>query len=427
MTMYLVGFFVFMFVLAGIAAFLSAAETSITAASKVKLHTMAKSGNKKAQMVKILQENLGLSLSTILLVNTLCLAFVNSFVGDISADYLGKDALFFVPIMMGLFIAVYAETLPKIIAVNSPERVLMLVIRPLWLLFKIFKPVTIFINYFARAHLKIFGYTPRIQDEFAALEELRGAIDMHFADQQDSRDERAMLRGILELRTVDVNEIMVHRKNVTMINGADSLTSIVDQVLNSPFTRLPIWEGNPDNIIGIIHAKALLRAVQAHKGDLDELDIKMIITSPWFIIETTDLIDQLRAFKSRREHFAIVIDEYGSFEGIVTLEDILEEIVGDITDEHDVAVRGIRPQEDGAFVIDGTVTIRDVNRQLDWELPDEEASTIAGLLLYKIRLIPEVGQVFRIYGYRFEVLRKHRNQITLLRVMKELDGGNVKL
>ena len=423
MTLFLFGFIFFVVLLIGIAGFLSAAETSVTAASKFKLHSMAKTGNKKAQMVKVLQENLGLSLSTILLGNTLCLAFANAFAGEISADYLGKDALIFVPIVVTFFVTVYAETLPKIIAVNSPERVLMLVIRPLWVLFRIFKPLTISINYFARAHLKLFGYKPKIQDEFAALEELRGAIDIHFADQQDSRDERAMLRGILELRSVDVNEIMVHRKNVTMIDVADSPTSIVEQVLNSPFTRLPVWEGNPDNIIGIIHAKALLRAVNAHQGHVDELDIKTTLTAPWFIIETTDLIDQLRAFKSRREHFSIVVDEYGSFEGIVTLEDILEEIVGDITDEHDVAVRGIRPMDDGAYIIDGSVTIRDVNRQLDWELPDEEASTIAGLLLYEIRLIPEVGQVFKLKGYRFEVLRKHRNQITLLKVSKEPGRG----
>lgn len=416
MAFYLASFFLFILLLIVVASLLSAAETSITAASKAKLHTLAKSGNKKAKMVQMLQENVGLSLSTILLGNTLCLAFVNAFVGDISADYLGKDALMYVPIIVSFFIAVYAETLPKIIAVNSPEKVLMLVIRPIWVLFTLFKPLTISINYFARAHLKFFGYKPKIEDEFAALEELRGAIDIHFADQKDSRDERAMLRGILELRTVDVDEIMIHRKNVTMIDGTGSPSTIVEQVLNSPFTRLPVWEGDPDNIIGIIHAKALLRAVNAHQGHIDELEIKSLLTPPWFILETTDLIDQLRAFRARREHFAIVVDEYGSFEGIVTLEDILEEIVGDITDEHDVAVKGIRPQSDNTYIVDGTVTIRDINRQLDWDLPDEEASTIAGLLIYEAKLIPESGQIFKIHGYRFEVLRRQRNQITLIRL-----------
>lgn len=416
MSIFLVIVFFVVIFLAAIAGILSSAETSMTASSKVKLHVLAKGGNRKAELAQLLQQNMGLSLSTILLCNMLCIAFVNATVTDITTDYLGKDALIFMPIITSLFLVVYAETLPKIIAVNNPEKILLFVIRPIWIVYKIFKPITLAINYLARAHLKLFNYKTSIQDDFAGLEELRGAIDLHFSANKELIDERIMLRSILELRFVDVDEIMIHRKNVTMIDADDSPSLIVEQVLASPFTRIPVWQGNPDNIIGVIHAKALLRAVQAHKGELDELDINSLLSEPWFIIETRDLIGQLQAFRTRREHMAIVIDEYGSFKGIVTLEDILEEIVGDITDEHDVAVRGIRPQEDGTFIIDGTVTIRDVNRQLDWNLPDEQAATMAGLLVYQIRMIPEVGQIFNINGYRFEVMRRHRNQITLLKV-----------
>jgi Mg2+/Co2+ transporter CorB len=225
-----------------------------------------------------------------------------------------------------------------------------------------------------------------------------------------------MLKSILDLGSVQVSEIMIHRKNVTMIDASESPASIVEQVLASPFTRLPLWKGDPDNIIGVINAKALLRAVQSHAGNINDLDIESIATKPWFVPDSTDLLEQLQAFRSRREHFAIVVDEYGSLMGIVTLEDILEEIVGDISDEHDIAVRGVRPQADGSYVVDGSVTIRDLNRQFEWELPDEEASTIAGLVLYEIRQIPEVGQVFMLYGFRFEILRRHRNQIALLRI-----------
>lgn len=400
-----------------LASLLSSAETSVTAVSKAKLHSMAKKGDSKAKLVLELQKNVGLSLSTILLFNTLCLTIVNNNIGDITADIFGKEAIIFVSIIMTAVITVYAETLPKIIAVNSPEKVLMLLIRPLWLVYSIFRPITLAINNFARAHLKLFGIKSNADDEYAALEELRGAIDMHFAETtHDADNERAMLKSILDLREVSVEEIMTHRKNVTMINIDDKPSEIVKQVLESPFTRVPLYKDNHDNIVGVIHAKALLRAVNSHKGSLDKLDIKSIATAPWFIPETADLIDQLQAFKARREHFAVVVDEYGVFNGIVTLEDILEEIVGDITDEHDIAVKGIRPQDDGSYVIDGTVTIRDVNRQLDWELPDEEAATIAGLVLYEVRLIPEVGQSFNIRGYHFEIMRRHRNQITLLKV-----------
>jgi Mg2+/Co2+ transporter CorB len=209
---------------------------------------------------------------------------------------------------------------------------------------------------------------------------------------------------------------MVHRKNVTMIDADDSAATIVEQMLACPFTRVPLFKGDPDNVIGVINAKALLRAVQAQRGQMDKLDIIAIASPPWFVPESTDLLEQLQAFRHRREHFSLVVDEYGSIMGIVTLEDILEEIVGEISDEYDVTVRGVRAQEDGSYIVDGNVTIRDLNRQFEWDLPDEDAATIAGLVLYEVRLIPEVGQTFMLADFRFEILRRHRNQITLLRI-----------
>lgn len=399
------------------AAILSASETAVTAASRAKLYQMFKSSNKKkTTLTRELTENVGLSLSAILLCNTLIITFTTSAVTDILTDSFGREGVIYAPLITSALLVIYAETLPKIIAVNQPERVLISFIWPIWIIFKIFKPITLAINHIARWHLGLLGVKSKGNEEFAALEELRGAIDMHFNTSKGGVNERAMLKSILDLRSVHVEEIMVHRKSVTMIDANDSPGQIVEQVLASPFTRVPLWKDNPDNIIGIIHTKALLRAVQAYQGNWDEFDINNVAIKPWFIPENTDLLDQLQAFRNRREHFAIVVDEYGVFMGIVTLEDILEEIVGDITDEHDVAVRGVRPQEDGSYIIDGTVTIRDINRQLDWNLPDEDASTIAGLLLYQVRMIPEVGQSFMINNYRFEVLRRHRNQITLVRV-----------
>jgi Mg2+/Co2+ transporter CorB len=397
-------------------AFLSASETSVTAASKAKLHQKAKSGNTKALWARELQQHMGLALSAILLCNTFFITFATSAVTDILTDLVGKEGVIYAPIITSALIVVYVETLPKIIAVNSPDKVLLSIVRPIYLIYRFFKPITEAVNVFARAHLALFGVkTKGGEHEYASVEELRGIIDMHKGP-GDAIHERAMLKSILDLGTVHVEEIMIHRKNVTMIDADDSPSSIVEQVLESPFTRIPLFKDDSDNIIGIINAKALLRAVRAHKGDISELNISEIVAKPWFIPENTDLLDQLHAFRNRREHFAVVVDEYGSFKGIVTLEDILEEIVGDITDEHDVAIRGIRPQDDGSFIVDGTVTIRDINRQLEWDLPDEDASTIAGLVLYQIRMIPDVGQVFTFDGYRFEIMRRHRNQITLLKI-----------
>ena len=211
---------------------------------------------------------------------------------------------------------------------------------------------------------------------------------------------------------------MVHRKTIVMINADDPPEEIVAQVLASQYTRLPLWRGNVDNIVGVIHAKELLRALQEYPLGAKELDIPALAAQPWFVPEKTRLLDQLNAFRGRHEHFALVIDEYGSLMGVVTLEDILEEIVGDIADEHDVSVQDLRRQPDGSFIVDGNFTIRDLNRKLEWNLPDEEAATVAGLILHESRRIPEVGQAFLFYGVRFEVLRRQRHQITSIKVAR---------
>jgi Mg2+/Co2+ transporter CorB len=247
-------------------------------------------------------------------------------------------------------------------------------------------------------------------------EELRGAIDLHEGPDPDIRQERQMLRSILDLDDVEVEEIMVHRRNVTLIDVADPPGEIVEQALASPYTRIPLFRDDPDNIVGVLHAKALLRDLHAHEDRVEEIGILQLAAKPWFIPETTTLLDQLQAFRTRREHFAIVVDEYGAVMGVVTLEDILEEIVGSIEDEHDIAVSGVRRQPDGSYIIPGTATLRDLNRELEWNLPDDNAVTIAGLVLHEARRIPESGQVFAFYGFRFEILRRQRNQISSVRV-----------
>jgi Mg2+/Co2+ transporter CorB len=249
----------------------------------------------------------------------------------------------------------------------------------------------------------------------SSMMELKGAIEVH-AGEEGVKEERRMLRSILELADVEVGQVMTHRRNAITIDAGQTPSAILDLVVNSPYTRLPLWKDDPDNIVGIIHAKDMLRAVRSLNSELDKLDVVELASPPWFIPDSTTLQEQLQAFRQRREHFALVVDEYGSLMGVVTLEDILEEIVGDIADEHDVAVAGVRPQSDGTYIIDGSVPIRDLNREFEWRLPDDEAATIAGLILHEARQIPEVGQIFRFYGFRFEIARRQRNQITGLRV-----------
>jgi Mg2+/Co2+ transporter CorB len=236
-----------------------------------------------------------------------------------------------------------------------------------------------------------------------------------------------MLRSVLDLADVAVSDIMVHRRQVVAIDADQPPGAILEQALSSPHTRIPLWRGTPDNVVGVLHAKALLSALRANGGDPAAIDIAQIAARPWFIPDSTSLLDQLEAFRRRREHFALVVDEYGGLMGVVTLEDILEEIVGDIDEKHEFRVPGVRPQTDGSFVVDGSVTIRDINRQFDWRLPDADAATIAGLVLHEARRIPEVGQVFLFHGLRFEILRRKRNQVATLRIGVIADAAAQKV
>jgi len=399
------------------AAFFSACETAITASSKAKFHQLAKEGNKRAAIIKGLQHKLGLVISVLLTCNTMINSAGVSLAAGLMISLVGQEGIAYASLIMGSLILIYAEVMPKMLALHNPERLLLSAAPFLNLMFKLFRPLNNVINILAKSTLSLFGVRTSSQSaDHASLDELKGVIDLHKGPGQDVPQERAMLKSILDLGSVQVGEIMVHRKNVTMVNADESLSVIVDQVLSCPFTRLPLWKGDPDNIIGIINAKALLRVVRSHPGNIDELNIKSISSKPWFVPESTDLLDQLQAFRQRREHFALVVDEYGVLLGIVTLEDILEEIVGDIADEHDITVRGVRPQADGSYIIDGGVTIRDLNRQFDWNLPHEPAATVAGLLLYQVRMIPKIGQIFIFNGFRFEILKRQRNQITLVKI-----------
>jgi len=272
------------------------------------------------------------------------------------------------------------------------------------------------VNWLVRGVLRLFGADPTRVGLADYVDELRGAIELHRGSEAEVAQERQMLRSILDLGDVYVSEIMTHRRSVEAIDIELTPREVVAAMLNSPHTRMPLCQGGLENIIGVLHAKDVLRALQAAGGDPNRLDIRRIAARPWFIPDTTSLLDQLHAFRTRREHFAIVVDEYGDLKGVVTLEDILEEIVGDIVDEHDLPVAGVRPQANGSFLIDGTVTIRDLNRRFEWRLPDDAASTVAGLVLHEARHLPDVGQAFTFHGFRFEILRRQRNQITAVRL-----------
>ena len=401
-----------------LSAFFSGSETALTAASQARLHQLSLRGNRRAGTVLRLRRRNDTLIGTILIGNNITNIAASALATSVLISLFDDAGVAYSMIGMTILVVIFAEVLPKTFAINNADRSALAVGPAIRVFVWLFQPLSIAIRFIVNVLLKIIGVkglTSFAQHE--REEELRGLIELHTGPGPDVSEERAMLRSILDLGEVTVEEIMTHRRNVSMINADLPLEEILDELLESSFTRLPLYRGDPDEIIGILHGKALLRAIRGFPGEnMSELDIVEVANEPWFIPESSNLLDQLQAFRARKEHFAVVVDEYGTLQGVVTLEDILEEIVGNIDDENDVAVSGVRPQPDGSFLINGSVTLRDLNRDFEWSLPDEDASTIAGLILHEARIIPNVGQEFIFYGFRFRILRKHRNQVTQLRV-----------
>jgi CBS domain containing-hemolysin-like protein len=311
---------------------------------------------------------------------------------------------------------VVGEQVPKTLAIREAETVSLWIAWPLHISFLIFYPLNWLLNNASRSILRLLGVREASHQEVLTYDEIEGLVDVSAEHGNVPKHHAEFIHNVFRFGELEVADIMVHRTNMRLLNGGDTAEHIIAEALASPYTRLPVWEGEPENIVGVIHVKDLLRAIQAAGGDTSKIDVRTIATVPWFVPDTTTLNDQLNAFLKRKSHFALVVDEYGEVQGLITLEDIIEEIIGDIADEHDVEISGVRPQPDGSVNVDGSVAVRDINRAMDWSLPDEEATTVAGLVIHEARIIPEPGQAFVFHGFRFQVLRKNRNRITALRI-----------
>jgi Mg2+/Co2+ transporter CorB len=397
--------------------FFSGSETALTASSRARMHALAQGGDRDAALVNHLLERRERLIGGILIGNNLVNTAAASLTTGVLLTLFGDAGIVYATVVVSILIIIFSEVLPKTLAINYPDRVALAVVRPLSVVVALFGPVTLAIEKVVGLILLLFGIRlGQTQNVLSASEELRGQVDLMHKEGGVAKVERDMLGGLLDLRELTVEDVMVHRTKMRSINADLSPEEIVREVLASPYTRLPLWREKHENIVGVLHAKDLLRALDAVGGDPNRLAIEAIALDTWFVPDTTSLGDQLKAFLNRKTHFALVVDEYGEVQGLVTLEDILEEIVGDIRDEHDVAVQGVRPQADGSVNVDGSVPIRDLNRAMDWRLPDEEATTIAGLVIHEARMIPDAGQAFTFHGFRFQVLRKARNRITALKI-----------
>ncbi|WP_127144134.1 HlyC/CorC family transporter [Pelagibacterium montanilacus] len=402
--------------LLGVSFFFSGSETALTAASRARMHHLAKSGNKRAGLVEKLTIERERLIGAILLGNNVVNILASTLAASVLIQIFGEAGIVYATIAMTAAVVVFSEVLPKTLALMRPDAFAMVVAPAIRMIVFLFAPITGTVQMIVNTILKGFGLDADKASAVSGHEELRGTVDFLHAEGEVFKHDRDMLGGILDLHELEVSDVMVHRTRMLALDADMPTADLVSAVLESPYTRVPLYRERQDNIVGIVHAKDLLRALMKVGGDPEKVNVTKIAFKPWFVPDTTSVQAQLNAFLKRKLHFALVVDEYGEVQGLITLEDILEEIVGDIADEHDTVMQGLTKQADGSYVIDGQLPIRDLNRALDWNLPDEEANTIAGLVIQEAKLIPEQGAQFTFHNLRFKVLRKTHNRITQLRV-----------
>ncbi len=413
LTLYALG----VFSLVAISGFFSAGETALTAASKGRMAMLAKEGVKGAKLVNQLRRNKDRFIGAMLLGNNLMNVLSSALATSILLNVFGPAGIAYATAIMTITVLIFAEVLPKTYALQHADSLAMRLAPFVKVSVLILSPLTDIVSAIARFVLRLFGVNDRKQSLSERTEELRGAIELHKAPIDSVGVQRAMLKSILDLGDVDVEEVMTHRSNMVMIDADAPISDILRHVFKSSYSRFPVYRDSNENIIGTVHIKALMEAWSNAPSGAEHIDIEGLVVPPWFVPETTTLFDQLQAFRDKQAHMAIVVDEYAALLGLITMEDILEEIVGDIVDEKEFHVPGVQTQPNGSYIMSGDVTIRDLNREFDWDLPDhEDYATIAGLIIHEAKIVPNIGQIFTFFGFRFKILKRQRNQITQVRV-----------
>ncbi|MGF1560846.1 MAG: HlyC/CorC family transporter [Geminicoccaceae bacterium] len=404
-----------------ISAITSGSETAMTGASRERLHLLAKEGNRRATIVEQLLESKERLIGALLIGNNAVNILASALTAVVVERFAGPYASIVTAVILTPIVVTFSEVLPKTYAIRHPETMSMAIAPVLRVVVAILTPFAAAVQMLVNFFLFLFRVPPANTLD-TSLESLRGAIALGAKEGGVNKQARDMLGGVLDLSAVEVGEIMTHRRNMATLDADLPVRELVELALASPHTRLPVWRGDSDSIIGVLHIKDLMAAVRKAGDDLASVNVDDLCSPPWFVPDTTPLSQQLLAFRQKRSHLALVVDEYGALLGLVTLEDILEEIVGDIADEKDIVVAGVNLQPDNTVLVEGSVTLRDLNRQFDWNLPDDDAATIAGLVIHEAQRIPKVGQQFSFHGFTFEIMRRQRNRITLLRITPPLQA-----
>ena len=402
-------------------AFFSGSETALTAVSRGRMHQLEKDGSRAAAKVNRLVANRERLIGAMLLGNTFINILASSLATSLLETHFGPRAVAVSTALMTITILILVEVLPKTLAIARTDSMALTLATPLLWVVAVLAPIVASVQWLVWRLLFLFGVRPEQSEEVtteAAHEEIRGSVALHHQEGSVEREHRNMIGGILDLRELQVADVALHRTNMISVDIDLPPAEILAAVTEAHHTRVPLWRNEPENIVGVLHTKHLAQALLEHKGDVSAIDIAGMTIPPWFVPDTTTLEEQLEAFRERRSHFALVVDEYGALMGLVTLEDILWEIFGELPDEHQAEGRpDVRKRPDGSYLVDGTMPVRDLNRELDWDLPDDGATTIAGLVIQESGTIPDVGQRFAFFGFKFEVLRRQRNQLTALRIV----------
>jgi Mg2+/Co2+ transporter CorB len=409
----------FIAVLLVFSAFLSGSETALTAVSRARMHQLEKEGSRAAQNVNALLSDREDMIGAILLGNTFINILASSLATTLLVARFGNRSVAITTVVMTFVVLVFAEVLPKTLAIARTDRFALVVARSLRVIVWILAPIVDTVQFIVWRVLGAVGIREEAHPApmLPPHEEIRGTVELHHKEGTVEREHRDMIGGILDLQELQVGDVMVHRKNMAALDASEPTAELFESLMGAKHSRVPVWRDTPDNIVGILQTKSVMREFVRRKGQLQGFDILSLLEDAWFVPDTTMLKEQLDAFRERRSHFALVVDEYGTLQGVITLTDIVEEIFGHIPEERGSRMGPkFRPQADGSYLIEGVIPVRELNRELEWDLPDDEATTIAGLVIHEARTIPEIGQRFAFYGFKFEILRRQRNQITLLRV-----------
>lgn len=396
----------------------SGSETAVTASSPGKLQQLKQRGNKRAkislQLIKIKERLITTLLVANNIINILATTITTSFLISIYGDH----GIAIATLVMTTSIIIFAEVLPKAIAVMKPENVFVTLVPFLRFILFILRPITLVLDLFIKLISKLLNIN---MNQITGADEVRGIIDHQMEEGNFYKEDRDMLEGVLDLGNITVEEIMIHRSKMESINSDLPIKEIIDQALRSTHTRIPMWRDNKDNIVGILHLKDLIQKLYHHKFDYNKIDIQDCLSEPWFIPENVQVGKQLNEFRTRKSHLAMIVDEYGDLMGLVTLEDILEEIVGPIDDEHDKNKYQIIKVSPNSFIVEGDASIRDLNREFGWNISDENATTLAGFIIHEIKKIPEQSEKFFIDNFQFEIMRKSENYIRTIKITTPTD------